>query len=429
MMPGIPVGTSYTLPYYDARRLANSSDIGRGFIPGKDTFLGGMGMIMVKQSKNKHLAWSFLKRFVDTANYDYISNIGKIRQSVPPYESVQDFPPWNTQRYEIERLSLKTAVPPLYPFSGGEHGYSVIEARRSFRVLLAEMIYKNLSAEQALDRLCEVINYAFLPGCTAFNYKPMFSKCHPNGTSVVTYEWDKSKPCRDGVDLPAPTNVSCASLPVDSPQSIALFTLNGSLILYIFFAAIGFTAFRTRAIIKRSGFVFSQIIIFGSLLCAISVMVRLAEPSTASCISFPVLLGMGYILVFSSFIIKLWRVYVIFERSKVELPQALSDGVILRYLFAIVLGEALVLVLWLVIDQPGPAEYSYFAQNVGMVRFPTCAFGSVGATVVLVYNAIVLLVAAVVAWKVQNVPSDFNETKATVFAMYVFFFDISVLKH
>jgi ABC-type glycerol-3-phosphate transport system substrate-binding protein len=56
--------------------------IGRAFVPGKATFLGGNGLTITLKSKNKDLAWKYLLKLTNTVN---VVKLNKYSSSLPPY--------------------------------------------------------------------------------------------------------------------------------------------------------------------------------------------------------------------------------------------------------------------------------------------------------------------------------------------------------
>ncbi|KAI9137963.1 hypothetical protein BKA69DRAFT_1169454 [Paraphysoderma sedebokerense] len=400
--------------FYDTQRLPNASDIGIAHLPGKTNFLGGSGLILTKKGKNKKVTWQVVKYLLNSNN-DFLDQIGSTQGTLPPYESALLKYPWNTKAYEVSREALKRAVPPQYPLTTFPE-FAEIESRKPFRLMMAEMIQKNLTVEQAANRACQIIDYIFQPKCTKNDMKALQSQCHANGSVIIDFAWKSPKVCRDGV-LPNITMIPCASLPFESGQSIALLVLTAILTLVILLAFVGFVVFRSRAAIKRSGFAFGLVTIFGMFLCAISIILGLLPPTSLSCASFGVLLSFGFSLVYGAYITKLYRIFKIFNNKKTT-KQSLSDAVILRYLLAIASVEAVVLMLWVFIDQPGVSMYSTLVPDAGAVQQPVCKFGSFAVIVLLVYNGLLVFIASVIAWKVKDVPSDFNETKSLIFAIY-----------
>ncbi|KAI9137289.1 7 transmembrane sweet-taste receptor of 3 GCPR-domain-containing protein [Paraphysoderma sedebokerense] len=425
--PNAPIRYDFSGNYYDTRR-NNASDVGLGLVPGRFTFLGGSGAIMTKKGKQKNLAWKLLKLWGDTT-FGAINYLGMTQGTIPPYESAVDVSPWNTEAYAIGRLALKRAVPPQYPMTTFPQ-FAELEARKPFRLLLAEMIYKNITAEEAINRACQIVDHVFLPKCSSKHIKHELSSCFQNGSMVLSFQWDQSQPCRDGIPLPeVQTNISCTHLPMEGPQGISLMTINSALMLYILFAAAGFTVFRNRASIKRAGYLFSQCTIFGAAMCSIAVYLGVGPPTVGSCVGYTSLLTVGFAITFASFITKLYRIYLIFSNNKgiAKLERSLSDTVMFRYLIALVAVEALLLALWVIVDQPGVSVYRTYVQDVGTITTPVCKYGSTMTVVLMAYNGMLLLLAAVFAFKVRKVPSDFNETKAMVFAVYSVTFIIAIV--
>ncbi|KAI9136609.1 7 transmembrane sweet-taste receptor of 3 GCPR-domain-containing protein [Paraphysoderma sedebokerense] len=346
---------------------------------------GGSGVFMTKQSKHKNLAWKLMKILINN-DFGVTKVLNQEQGTVPPYESAQDNSPWNSAQYEISRLGLKRAVPLQYPATTFPQ-FGEIESRKPFRLLLAEMIYKNVSAEVAVERACQIIDHVFLPKCSMKHIKSSLSECYQNGSML---KW--------------------------------------ALMLYVIFTSVAFIVFRTRASIKRSGFLFSQCTIFGARLCTIAVMLGVGKPTESTCVGFTAFLSIGFVVMFGSFIAKLYRIQQIFHGSKkVAKNKKLTDAVLFRYLCGIVLVEALLLVLWAIVDVPGLTVHRSFVQNVGTVTQATCKHGSTMAAALLLYNAVLILAAAIIAFKVRNVPTDFNETKVMVFAVYSVTFIIAIV--
>ncbi|KAJ3103712.1 hypothetical protein HK100_004156 [Physocladia obscura] len=162
-IPGMKLGLPYYSPnisIYDS--VTNpSGDVSIAVIPGQFGFLGGSLIAMTTYSKNQDTTWKYMSKLVDSNN-DYINQVNLAQNTLPPYLSAWNNPIWSESKWNIHKLALQYAVAPQYPMSTFAQ-WSELEGTHVFRFFVMEMIFKNLTMIEALDRLIVRINSAFAP--------------------------------------------------------------------------------------------------------------------------------------------------------------------------------------------------------------------------------------------------------------------------
>lgn len=232
--------------------------------------------------------------------------------------------------------------------------------------------------------------------------------------------------------------------PVDGPiykfDQLYLYTLKSSIqlegfiigLIYITFAIFNlffigvFVLFYNDPTIKNKSPPFTILILIGILLWIIDGIVSMMDMrvfgnNSTVCHSKPWLLGMGFSFIMASLIVKSYRLWKIFDNKKAKRLD-LRDGAMLKYAAVIIVIELVVLIAWSAsnrisfvetTDEEHQRKYLECGHSLG-VQFP-----STTATIFII-NAIYLIIAALLAWQVRNVPKKFGESSemlSTIYAM------------
>ncbi|KAJ3060254.1 Gamma-aminobutyric acid type B receptor subunit 2, partial [Quaeritorhiza haematococci] len=422
----------------------SSAQIGVAYLPGQSTFLGGSGFVITKGSKHPDIAWSLLETIVDPQS-PYLSQSALATGSPPPYDSILQFDStWSRPEWSVLRTQLARAIPLSYPFQAFQQ-FPDLEARRPFRQLLMELVFKNMTNAQVTSRACSLIEDVFAPQCTSEDMIPIVSDCFANQTRVLRWEWKANKTCKGDELPPLDNTIECSYVPRSSPTAIFVQTLTALAMLVSVAFMGGMYMYRHKSIIRRSSVFFNEFILVGSLLIYASVFLNMGVPTGFLCLGRVWFLGMGFAVCFGALFCKLWRVHRIF--SDIHLSSAsVRDAYLLRILGAIVFGEIIVLLVVSLIP-PAPtavitsvtrafksSSLSSSSSSPGSPLFfsttytqPECTpFNVVTLAFMGLYNLILLIFATYISWTIRQTPGPYNEGKFIGMAVYAITFTTSV---
>jgi hypothetical protein len=189
-------------------------------------------------------------------------------------------------------------------------------------------------------------------------------------------------------------------------------------------------------IIKRNDHVFisasvlfSMLILFGSVMCYLSIFLWMPYSTDSTCQALPWLLTLGFVVMFTSLLAKNWRILKIYRKSEVGVVTVISN----IELFAIVasmLGlQGVVLLVWNVADpmksevlindpyRPSKNELQCNGDHV-----------KVYATILLVINGLQLVVGLVIAFCIRKVKYTlFNESQFIFLSVYNLSFFVIII--
>jgi hypothetical protein len=171
--------------------------------------------------------------------------------------------------------------------------------------------------------------------------------------------------------------------------------------------------FQSFGIVKANSYLFLQIGQIGSILSLLSISVMVSK-SAASCSLNIWLENLGFVTIFSSFVIKMNRIYTIFNKKRVGNGKNLQDGALIRYYYVAVAITIGFLAAWQVISAPTAVPTLVFNSYLTMDRCASSTFSLTAA----ILRLTITLIASFVAYTIRDVPSGFNESKAIGFCAY-----------
>lgn len=197
--------------------------------------------------------------------------------------------------------------------------------------------------------------------------------------------------------------------------------------LNLFFAlgtAVWVLIYRNLALVKAAQPEFLVLLCFGASLVAASLMFISFDESygvstsqlSAMCSAWPWFFVMGYLIMYCALFSKLWRLSKLMQmrRRAVQIQQVLWPFVL------IILGSLVVLIVWQLLDplvwrrnrvSDDPVETYGECQSVN--------YGVVPFVVPLaVLGATIIVMTAVISWKLKDVQSDLAESKWIFFGIF-----------
>ncbi|CAK4092083.1 unnamed protein product [Aphanomyces euteiches] len=246
------------------------------------------------------------------------------------------------------------------------------------------------------------------PLCDTSYYNYTVSSCDGDGSAqrTVTFSWllprannsTKSVECTGGVALPTNTVIDCDYIPTDSDAYSAITALSAIAMVF-------------RSVIKRAQWPLLLVMLLGGLFLCIYVVLGGGAPTSALCGSRPVLLVVGYTLIFGSLLVKSLRVYWIFCNKSLK-KVTVSLWKIVKILLVLLAIDIVILVAWLAADFPSPTVVTKPSTAfVGHVDNLTCHSSSfIFAALIIFWKAIITFVGMYVSFLVRHAGSDFQES-------------------
>lgn len=211
-------------------------------------------------------------------------------------------------------------------------------------------------------------------------------------------------------------------------------------ILLTFCVLYAFMRHQHVAVIKASGRELCLVMLIGVLLCYAMTFVILASPSALSCAVYRFGTGISLSLIYAAIFTKTNRLSRIFNRSvkvMMKRPSYTSPrsqvGICAFLVFIQIIGKPLPPIcllpnemnvrvclllgdsMWLAMDIPKTERYYPDHREFVVLK---CQLDNVALAVGFLYNLILVVLCTIFAFKVRNVPENFNETKYIAFAMY-----------
>jgi hypothetical protein len=193
--------------------------------------------------------------------------------------------------------------------------------------------------------------------------------------------------------------------------------------------AIGFGVFfgimREKPVIKRASPVFCQLMLLGLIMVWISLILWTGSQTTLTCNIKLWFFLVGYAIVMSNLLFKTYRIWRIFEINKSSRAHNLRNIDLLRYSAIIVLIEIIILIALMIVDMPRPQMFS--TKSSDYYRYMSCGSKSQGQLIIMIvfiiFNVLMILMGAILAFLTRNAHSAFNESKFIALSVRLYFFD------
>ncbi|TPX68403.1 hypothetical protein SpCBS45565_g03164 [Spizellomyces sp. 'palustris'] len=230
------------------------------------------------------------------------------------------------------------------------------------------------------------------------------------------------------------------TVPVDSPILVPVFIDTRSpltivaLLLYSIMLAVVVVSlalviiFRHDKTLKAVSSLFCFLILLGLGLVLLGVFADAARPTVLACTSYAWLLVIGISLVLVNLLVKLWRIYWIFD-NRVLHSNAMPDVVLLRTSGTLIFFPVLLLCIWSILSprQPRRVENTSAGTYTDVCSSPNEAVQN-GVTIALeIYAGLLMLCLTFLAIKTRRVWSEFNESKFIGLTVYNFLLSCGII--
>jgi len=408
------------------------SEIKEALVPGNYSFLGGSGLMISKavSEKRQNMAWEFI---VHLTSDKYLEDVGNAASMISPYESLIDdkkmIDQWNTHIRQ-----LRNSYPISYPTRTSENFYN-LEMKHPIRLMFFDIFVKETDIDKAINRTCKAIEYHLQPKCKKENYnfelKDKDKECR-KGKLILQLE--DSPHCHDGeydikIEKGDDVYVECYYENYDTVYGVIVLILVfiGITISVIYISL--FTAYRNAEPIRKASYLFSVIIVIGSILIYISVLLDLGYPNGTFCILKMWFMVLGFGCSLGGLVVKAFRIYSIFNNRDLK-PLFISDKKLLYNFFIIMIAEVICLSIWTRI-YIGDSSFSNLLKDYDLKspikhmngtlikefeytnKIKYCPSYNTLSTVFIIYgiNCILILAGCFFSIKTWSIPQPYSETK------------------
>ncbi|KAI9097230.1 periplasmic binding protein-like I [Phlyctochytrium arcticum] len=174
---------------------------------------------------------------------------------------------------------------------------------------------------------------------------------------------------------------------------------------------------------------FMAIAAAGMALCALSIFPNAVEvPTESTCNLFMAMLALGVSMIVGSLLVKMFRLYRIFENRR-AMTRQLGTKRLLFGTGSVVFLELILVVVWSAAFPLTPRE---IVDIINERRYYECASSNTAANsifpiIMYVYNGLLISTCCYFAFATRNIYSMFNETKAIGVAIYNVFFCVVII--
>ncbi|KAJ3034454.1 hypothetical protein HDV00_005033, partial [Rhizophlyctis rosea] len=334
---------------------------------------------------------------------------------------------WRSSKFAPELVNLlEHATFGGYP---PEHkpGYAAVFNYDPLALAYAEILFKNVSAAKAMDRICVTVNYTSRPPCTSAEWSVSVIDDPANNQGTVNFTWINGVDniCRTDVattaQIPAPISKYMVSTKIYGTSTIGKAVLAVSIlgiIIEVLLVA-GFCWYRNSEVIRAAAFAPSMLILFGGILTLLSVIMRISFDGKlrwAQCFGTYWFFALGFSSLLGSLALKSYRIDRIF-RSKGRMV-SISNAVLLLMIGCVNLGNVVWLLMYqfMITDNSKQRSQQLPNSNFDLVQEDCPVIHRAPSVLLYFYNTLVLAAAAVYAFRTRNVVSSFNESLFTAAA-------------
>jgi predicted outer membrane repeat protein len=203
---------------------------------------------------------------------------------------------------------------------------------------------------------------------------------------------------------------------IEESLKIAIYVINSVLILL----ALGLLLFlifkRKHSAIRKASPVLCWMIVSGAILCYISAYFWLGTED-AFCVLRIFLFIIGFTLMYSSFLVKEWRLYRLFKFDSLRITK-ITDLALIRVVAACVTFEVVIAIFWMIFF-PYLQRVTIDVSSISESITYQCASDTAGFFwALLAINGVLLLLGCLLAIATRNVPANYNESKHLGFSIY-----------
>jgi len=250
------------------------------------------------------------------------------------------------------------------------------------------------------------------PMCTRENYALHNVTSCKAQTSVRYIPTYVRSECQGGFSMPEFIPVHCDYLPTASPSGIVvqIFAYLGAVVSLVFVTWT--TVFRKSKIVKASQPEFCFLTAVGGLVCSVSPVTSLGQPTTFKCRAHHCLFHLSFTLMMGCFFVRTFRVWRIFgNRAFAKYKFSANDTF---KLLSVIMGFVVcILVIEFIVKPPNALVIQAKTDIAGPIPSKVCSTRTYNAFSYLLgfYEVLLILLACYFSFQNRNMPSIFSDSQ------------------
>jgi len=138
-------------------------------------------------------------------------------------------------------------------------------------------------------------------------------------------------------------------------------------------------------------------------------------PSDSSCLAYPWLLGIGFMIMFGCLFAKTWRLWRLFSSKSLK-AQVISNSFVLKIVIVTLIPMIALLIVWSAID--GIDVVREFTDYDDNLVHEICKTHTYWWAIFAGMIGFVLLTGCILTFLIRNLPPEFNDAEPIGFSMY-----------
>lgn len=188
-------------------------------------------------------------------------------------------------------------------------------------------------------------------------------------------------------------------------------------------AIVFFHRYRSEPSIKRSSPLFNQLILIGMILVCVGSILWTIKQTTATCVTKAWLSVIGFGIIMSSLLVKTYRINKIFHNIKLSRSH-LTDLDLIKFGIPILLVEIALLCVY-TFANGNPTPVLKVGETSPIFSYIVCTtkdatFQNIMVGLFIGINFVLVVIAAILAYKVRNVIKEYNESAFIAYLMYLY---------
>ena len=244
---------------------------------------------------------------------------------------------------------------------------------------------------------------------------------------TVYYSWKDGATCSIRSVLPDDIHIDCEYVQFEALPAISMYSIAGILMVGYLIILVRTYNVRHEVAMEAAEPGLLYVIVLGSVVACTTIFIIPGEPSSTTCIG-PLSTGcIGFTLVFGTLLLRTYRTYRQNRADDHQAPQ-LSDGFLLQLVGVMLAVDAVLLIAYRFVINPGQEVITKIVPDVGPVELLQCTGAGFSSALLsyqiwpilfLAYKGLVAAALYYFAFETRLVANEFNEPAVTFIVAHV----------